>query len=404
MPMLPTLSSQFFINNRQAIRTKLRGKLPLVIAAHGTLQRTADSSLPFSQDSNFWYLTGLSIPDAVLVISEEDEYLIVPKRSVIRETFDGATSNGELTERSGIAAVFDESEGWRKITNDCTTSKQVSYLQPLRAYDARHGIYANPARRRLADKLRRTVPKLSLYDARPELAALRCIKQPVEVELLKAAVRITKETFAEVTEGSAFSTMQYEYELEAALTFGLRRRGASGHAYDPIVASGQNATTLHYIHNQSRLGQNDFIVVDVGAEVEHYAADITRTLIQSQPSSRQQAVYATVADVQAKALAMLRPGVRLRDYEQAVEKQMGIALQQLHLITYPGDHDSIRRYYPHSTSHFLGLDVHDVGDYNQPLTPGMVLTCEPGIYIPEESIGVRIEDDIVITDNGMRIL
>jgi Xaa-Pro aminopeptidase len=145
-------------------------------------------------------------------------------------------------------------------------------------------------------------------------------------------------------------------------------------------------------------------VVDVGAEVECYAADITRTLSLQPPSDRQQAVLDAVKDVQQAAAAFLQPGVDLKTYENYVATQMGRALVRLGLATNPDDRAALRRYYPHATSHFLGLDVHDVGDYSAPLEPGMVLTCEPGIYIPEEGIGVRLEDDLLVTKTGTQNL
>ncbi len=402
--MQPKLTAQFFIKNRQALRTKLANKLPLIIAGNGMVQRTGDNTVSFTQDSNMWYLTGIDTPDVVLVLAENDEFLIVPGRSAAREAFDGATDTAALTQRSGVATVLDEVEGWKLIAALLSDKKQASYLKPLPVYDARRGLYANPARRRLADKLRRVQPKLLLFDARPELSALRCIKQPIEIALIEHAVVITKETLAEVTQKTALMTLHHEYELEAAITHGFRRRGASGHAYSPIVASGRHATTLHYCANNGQIGKNDYIVVDVGAEVEHYAADITRTLIQGAPSPRQRAVHDAVARLQQQALALLLPGTQLRDYEHAFENLMGVELKQLGFIDDASDHKAIRYYYPHSTSHFLGLDVHDVGDYTQPLAENMVITCEPGIYIPEEGIGVRIEDDIVITKAGNRVL
>jgi len=402
--MQPKLTAQFHTNNRNTLRSKLSGKLPAIIAANGLVQRTADSTFPFAQDSNFWYLTGVETPDAILVISETDDFVIVPGRSAVRQAFDGANDIEGITERSGIGAVLNEIQGWQYITDLVSSSKQASYLKPLSIYESSHGFYANPARRRVGERLRRTQTSLTLHDIRTELAELRCIKQPVEIGCIEAAVRTTKDTLAEITNSADFANMQYEYELEAAITSGFRKRGTTGHAYNPIVAGGSNATTLHYDQNNARIKPSDYIVVDVGAEVEHYAADITRTLIQDKPSARQKAVYSSVDHLQKQAIAMLRPGMLMHEYEQRFERLMMTELLELGLIHDLRDRKGMRRYYPHATSHFLGLDVHDVGDYSQPLAENMVLTCEPGIYIPEESIGVRIEDDLLITADGARIL
>ncbi len=197
---------------------------------------------------------------------------------------------------------------------------------------------------------------------------------------------------------------QHEYELEAEISNGFRKRGAAGHSFEPIVAGGARACTLHNVANNGQFAKSDLVVIDVGAEVEHYAADITRTIsLSTAPSKRQQAVYAAVLDVQAYAFGLLKPGVLLKEYELLVEHYMGEKLRELGLIKII-DHDSVRTYFPHSTSHFLGLNVHDVGDYERPLEPGNVLTVEPGIYIEGESIGVRIEDDVLITKTGIKIL
>jgi Xaa-Pro aminopeptidase len=161
---------------------------------------------------------------------------------------------------------------------------------------------------------------------------------------------------------------------------------------------------LHYTANNGKIDRNHLVVVDVGAEVENYAADITRTLCVSEPTKRQAEVLAAVRTVQQEALATLKAGILLKDYEQTVTRAMGKALVQLGLSKDKDDYVTLRRYYPHATSHFLGLDVHDVGDYMSVLEPNMVVTCEPGIYIPEEGIGVRLEDDVIITDSGVKNL
>jgi Xaa-Pro aminopeptidase len=148
---------------------------------------------------------------------------------------------------------------------------------------------------------------------------------------------------------------------------------------------------------------DELLLLDVGAEVNHYAADITRTVSISAPSRRQQAVFDAVLEVHAFALSLLRPGALMKENEQQIEQLMGEKLRELGLIK-SIEHDEVRKYYPHATSHFLGLNVHDIGDYLRPLEPGMVLTVEPGIYIPEEAIGVRIEDDVLITADGYEIL
>lgn len=268
-------------------------------------------------------------------------------------------------------------------------------------YDKRHGIWANPSTHELRRKLKRNSRDVTLTAIDSQFAALRVIKQPQEIEALQSAIRITTETIEEVRR--KLTAYHYEFEVEAAVSSGFRKRGASGHSFSPIIANGARATVLHNVANDGALGAQELTVVDIGAEVEQYAADITRTLAYSTPSARQLAVFTAVLAVQAYALTLLKPGTMLRDYERDVAKEMGKQLIRLGLIS-TIEYDTVRQYYPHATSHFLGLDVHDVGDYNKPLEAGMVLTCEPGIYIPDEEIGIRIEDDVLITASGNTVL
>jgi Xaa-Pro aminopeptidase len=397
------LSTDFFIHNRAALRESVT-QFPIVIAGNGLLQRTSDTTFPFAQESTFWYLTGLQIPDLVLVIDRDETYLIVPGRSAIRAAFDGAVSPTEITKRSGIETILAEKEGWKKLKSSLFASHLVSTLETPQKYISAHGFYTNPARQQLGERLLQIDPDLEIWTVDKEVAALRVIKQPEEIACIEQAVSITKNAINRITNDESFQTIHFEYELEALLGAEFRRLGASGHAYSPIVASGMHATTLHYISNDGPIDPKDYIVVDVGAEVEHYAADITRTIIQGKPSARQRAVHIAVQAVQREALTLMKPGATLQHIERHVELFIGKELKSLGLITNSRDTDAIRHYYPHAVSHFLGLDVHDVGNYHAALRPGMVLTCEPGIYIPEEGIGVRIEDDVLITESGNRIL
>jgi Xaa-Pro aminopeptidase len=229
------------------------------------------------------------------------------------------------------------------------------------------------------------------------------IKQAAELEAIQLAIDITAAGIKEATKASKLKNYAYEYELEAELTRNFRMRG-SGHAFEPIVAGGPRACTLHNVANSGKLSADELVLMDVGAEIEHYAADITRTIsLNGSPSRRQQAVHAAVLEVQEFALGLLKPGILLKEYEQQIEHFMGEKLRELGLIKII-THDGVRAYYPHATSHFLGLNVHDVGEYDRPLEPGVVMTVEPGIYIASEGIGVRIEDDVLVTPKGPKIL
>ena len=396
-------NSKFHTNNRLRIRQSNLQTALIVVTANGLLQRGGDSTFGYQQDSNFWYLTGISEPDILLVMDGADDFLIVPSRSGSREAFDGAVDFDNLSRLSGINTVFDSKAGWERLSRAVKKSAAVATLEAAPAYIEQYGMYTNPARARLAEQLKQVVTSAELQDIRKQLTVMRQIKQPEEIIALQQAIDITIDGIAAVTDTKRFAGYNHEYEIEADVTREFRFRGAAGHAFAPIIAAGKQACTLHNVANNAPLAADSLVIMDVGAEVSHYAADLTRTRIYGQPSARQQAVFAAVLDVQNYACSLLKPGTIMKEYEQSVEAYMGETLQSLKLIK-RSTRESVRKYYPHSTSHFLGLDVHDVGDYSLPLQPGMVLTCEPGIYIPDENIGVRIEDDILITETGHREL
>lgn len=393
----------FFASNRSRLRELFTGTAPIVLTAHGLLQRGGDSPYAFQQDANFWYLTGIDQPDLVLVIDRDKEYLILPDRTAHQDAFDGSIHPDELTNLSGITTIYDYKKGWEQLESRLKKVKHVATLAPLPGYLHDYVMYTNPARAALVARIKECKDDIELLDLGMHLSRLRMIKRPAEIALIQKAIDISIASIKNALSAAKLKRYAYEYEIEAEITKGFRKRGAEGHAFEPIVASGARAVVLHNIANNGQLSSDDLLVVDVGAQYGHYAADITRTVSLKQPSRRQQAVYDAVLEVQRFALAQLRPGVLLKDYEQDVEKFMGEKLRELGLIK-TIDHESVRAFFPHATSHYLGLNVHDVGDYNRPLEPGVVITVEPGIYIPAEGIGIRIEDDILITANGHKIL
>jgi Xaa-Pro aminopeptidase len=396
-------TSEFFTSNRERLKALFTGTAPIVITANGLLQRRGDSSYNFAQDANFWYLTGIDEPDLVLVMDRDREYLIVPRRSASREAFDGAVAAEELSRRSGITEVFDDLTGWEQLINRTKKVRYVATVVAPPSYIESYGLYTNPSRAMLRERLLSYNPELELLDLGPHLMRMRMVKQPSELQAIQQAIDITVASLQDTLRPAKLRKMAYEYEVEAEICYGFRKRGAAGHAFDPIVASGQRACVLHNVANSGHLSADELLLMDVGAEVDHYAADITRTKSLGQPTSRQLAVHKAVLETQRFAFEQLKPGVLIKDYEEQVEQFLGEKLRELNLLK-SITHDAVRSYCPHAISHFLGLTVHDIGDYERPLEPGVVLTVEPGIYIPDEAIGVRIEDDVVITDSGIEIL
>jgi Xaa-Pro aminopeptidase len=392
----------FFLTNRQSLLKKTKADL-IVVSANCMLQKSGDTTYPFIQDTNFWYLTGIDSPDVVLVLSNAGEFLITPNLSEYRQVFDGKINHSNLKRISGIDNIYNHSQGWTLLKNQLLENKNVAILFPnpvkLKVYD----FYSQPARRVLRSKLIRINPKLTFEDLRPVLATMRMVKQPVEINQIKQAIKITNDTLEDVLNSTNLLNYKDSGQIEADISYGFRKRGASGDGFEPIIASGSNSTILHIQDSTKKLVAGDLIVVDVGAQYNKYSADISRTVIYGQPSSRQQAVYQAVKTVQASTFDLIKPGVLLKDIEAKVEYMLGQQLISLGVIK-DTSRKSVRKYYTHAFSHSLGLDLHDVADYSQPLVKNMVITVEPGLYISEENIGIRIEDDVLVTDNGIEVL
>lgn len=392
--------ASFFAANRAKLLSESNAEL-IVITAAARLQSNTDEAYPFRQDSNFWYLTGIDEPEYILVLSQKQTYVIMPRRPVHADLWEGAINIDQLKTTSGINTFLSPREGWRVLNELLAKVKQVHSVPAPNPYVLHYQFFTNPARHRLLGKLRRLHPEVTITDLRPQLATLRCIKQTVELEAIQHAIDITGQALEKLNH----SDNRTEFEAEAVISYEFRMRGASGHAFSPILASGKNATTLHYNANNKTINPKDMLLADVGARYQHYNADLTRVLLPNRKlTPLQRAVYRAVADIQAYAISMIKPGQELLKYEKHIVQETGRQLKQLGLISDEKSQSSIRRYFPHSSGHQLGLDVHDVTSSAGKLQAGMVITVEPGIYIPEEGIGIRIEDDILVTKTGAKNL
>ena len=391
-------SAAFFKANRARLQALFTGTAPIVLTSNGLLQRSTDTAYPFTQDGNFWYLTGIDEPNVILVIDKGKEYLIVPELSEVRQAFDGQQDSSALSIISGVEEVVSEKVGWRRLNARVKRAGSVAVLSPSTSYIEALGMFTNPARKRLIRELKRQNGALTFLDLRAHLQRMRMVKQEPELAAIKQAINVTTIALGKVQKKYQKGTYKNEFEIELELTNYFFQGGGNGHSFEPIVAAGDKACTIHPQGNHHELLEKQPLLLDVGAVVEHYAADISRSWCL-EPSKRHLAVHGAVVEVADFAKSLLKPGILLKEYEQNIENFMGEKLRALGLIKNI-DHESVRRYFPHATSHFLGIDVHDVGDYSLSLEKGVVLTVEPGIYIPEEGIGIRIEDDILITEKG----
>lgn len=388
------MNADFFTANRKKLLEKLPGSL-IVLTAYSLMQRTNDIEAFFEQESNFWYLTGIEEPNWWVIIDglQNTTWLVMPNMPVSQRIFNGALSPEDATKISGIKKVIEESEAdilLRKLAK----RHSVAYVGTQPSYADSFHFTHNPAQAKLKQKMERIVS--SVQSCNKELTKLRAIKQPVELSAMQKAIDITNTTLENIYKH--LSNYKYEYEIEADITSSFRRSGAR-HGYDPIVAAGNNATVLHYVQNNSKLAKRQMILFDVGAKVNGYSADISRTLAYGKPTKRQIAVHSAVERAQQEIIALLRPGLSLQEYSDKVQNIMAREIASLGLAA-EDDTDGQRKYFPHAIGHGLGIDVHDELGRPRVLEEGMVLTVEPGIYIPEEKIGVRIEDDILITKTG----
>ncbi|HSX47459.1 MAG TPA: Xaa-Pro aminopeptidase [Patescibacteria group bacterium] len=402
---MPTkLDSTFFKNNRKNLINLNLKNYPIVLVSNGLIQSSGEIHYPFKQDASFWYLTGLNLPDLILVIDEDQEYIIAHSKNKTREIFEGKIEFDLIRNTSGIEKIYNEKEGWQKLLQLIEKNKRIATLPIPPKYIDYFGFYTNPAKQILFEKLKYKYPKLKFVDISKDMIKLRSIKQPVEINLIQKAIDLTTESLEKVIKNIKANKYDFEYQIEAELFKSIRSQGLKRFAYDPIIASGKNACIIHYSSNESKLNKSQLLLIDVGAEVDNYSADITRTIsISKKPNQRQLQVFNAVIEIQQFAFSILKPGVIIKEYETQIENFVHDKLAKLNLIK-SKNKKQIRKYYPHLTSHFLGLNVHDVGEYSKPLKENMVLTVEPGIYINEEGIGIRIEDDVLITKNGYKIL
>lgn len=388
------MEQTFFTNNRAKLRDLLAGNL-CVFTAYGLQQQHNDVAFAFRQESNFYYLTGIQEPDWLLVVDGKanKEYLVAPDIDSVHAVFEGTLSAEDATKRSGVENVVLRSELHAFLDRLAKDHKEV-YTLGAHPWKEHFNFTQNPAQAKLNRSLGRYFQQR--HDCRALLAKQRAIKQPQEIQAIQKAIDVTAGALEKVQR--ALPSLNYEYEIEAEIDYFFKQHGLS-HAYEPIVAAGANACTLHYQHNNSPLAEGNLVLLDVGAQATGYAADISRTYSLGPPSERQQAVYDAVHEAHNAIVASLRPNLAIKDYMYLVDSHMKVALKNLGLIDNDDD-PRYRTYFPHAISHGLGLDVHESLGGFEKFQPGMILTVEPGIYIPEESIGVRIEDNILITEKG----
>jgi len=366
---------------------------------------SSDGTLPFKQNTDLLYLSGVDQEETILLLfpdafmEQHKEILFIRKTSAEILIWEGEKLTIEKAQEvTGIKTVL-WLDDFEKTLSELMIQTRNVYVHTN--HHLRANIETETRERRFINHLRDQFPTHQLKDAAPILHYIRSIKEPLEIELMQKACDITNKGFRRILQYIQPGVM--EYELEAEYIHEFIKNGSRTFAYEPIIASGWNACCLHYQHNNKECKEGDMLLMDVGAEFKGYAADMTRTIpVSGAFTQRQKDVYGSVLKVMKEANTILRPGVYLHDYHREVGKIMESELLTLGLITKADIQaqdpkwPAYKQYFMHGTSHFIGLDVHDVGLWHKPLEQEMVLTIEPGIYIPKENLGVRIENDVVL--------
>ena len=411
------MDKQFFISNRKNL-LNLMGDNSLAIF-FGSQSPSGTMPVEFVQKKNFYYLTGLKVLNAILLLYKKskktEEFLFIERKFPALEIWVGKKMSKEKAKKiSGIEKIS-YIDDFERVLHSFAQQSEICY------YDyTTHPIYFNLSYELVRlNLIKQHYPTLLIKKASPFLARLRSKKSKEEIENIKKAITLTNYGIDTILKNAKPGMM--EYELEAYFKFECIKRGEKKLAFSPIVASGKNATILHYEKNNSKIEKNDLVLLDVGAKYNEYNADISRTFPASGKfNKRQKEVYNEVLQIQKKIINSVKPGITIKELQTKTIELITEALFRLKLITKKSKkspspspdisgavtdgREEYKKYYMHGVSHHLGLDTHDLSDREEKLQVGNVITVEPGIYIKEEKIGVRIEDDVLVTKNGCEVL
>ena len=408
MKYLP-INSQLFINNRERFVSKTKRNSLAVFNSNDIYNTGADSTLPFTQHRDIFHLSGVDQEESVLVIFPDCKNKLHREILFLKETSEHiAVWEGEkltkerATELSGIKTIY-WLDQFETIFRQLVIESESVYLNSNEHLRTSNSMETREDR--FVKKFLSDFPIHSTLRVAPIMHQIRSVKDSIEIEIMKRACDITEKGFRRILSFIKPGVMEYEIEAELMHEFLFNR--SKGFAYTPIIASGKSACVLHYIENNKTCKNGDIILMDFGAEYANYASDLTRCVpVNGKFTSRQKEVYNSVLRVKNEATKLLNPGVFLNDYHKEVGKLMEEELLKLNLISSKDiqNQDSkwpaYKKYFMHGTSHYIGLDTHDVGSWTEPIEENMVFTVEPGIYIPEEGIGIRLEDDVVVQKNS----
>ena len=403
------LPSNVFIKNRANFMKEMIPKSLAVFNSNDVYPVSADSTLPFEQHRDIFYLTGVDQEETILVLfpdaieAKHREILFVRETNAHIAVWEGAKlTQAAATQLTGIETVY-WLQDFDRVLMELSTQCDVFYFNTNEHY--RQAVETQTREDRFIEKCKAKFTAHQVARSNPILQRLRSIKVQAEIDHIQTACNITEKGFRRILNFVKPGVGEYEIEAEFAHEF-LRNR-SKGFAYTPIIASGQNSNVLHYIENNASCKAGDLLLLDVGAEYGNYSSDMTRTIpVSGTFTPRQKAVYNAVLRVKNEATQMLVPGTLWKEFHVEVGKIMTSELLGLGLLDQadvknaPANQPAYKKYFMHGTSHHMGLNTHDYGLLHEPMQPNMVFTVEPGIYIPAEGFGIRLEDDVVLQEKG----
>ena len=407
-----SIDSGLFVKNRIKFAAQMQSSALAVFNSNDVFSTGADSTLPFHQHRNIFYLSGVDQEESILILFPDAKNSMYKEILFLKETNDhiaiwegSKLSKKQATVVSGVQTVYWLSD-FDSIFDILMKEAEIVYFNNNNHY--RKAVEMETREDRFIKRVKSNYPKHRIENNFSIMESLRGVKEPEEIELIRKACNITEKGFRRVLGFVEPGVMEYEIEAEYAHEF-LKNR-SKGFAYTPIIGSGYNACVLHYIENNQRCNDGDMLLMDVGAEYANYSSDMTRTIpVNGRFTARQKAVYQAVLNVKNEATKMLVSGTLWEDYHKEVGKIMTSELLGLGLLdkaavqNQDSNKPAYKKYFMHGTSHHMGLDTHDYGALKAPMAENMVFTVEPGIYIPEEKMGIRLEDDVVVQSSGAPI-
>lgn len=397
------MKTEFVTNNRNKVFKRMLDNSVLILFAGHAPYKRGDEKYEFSPDRNFYYVTGIDRENQIIMFlkteSARSATLYIERDNGYLAKWVGANmTEDEARLESGIEEIsyLDKFYGDLSDTVFKNNIKHIYIDLENREWDA-----AESESLKFANEFRKKYPAVDMIDAYPFFADLRMIKEPYELDLMRKAVKITTDGLEAMMKNARPG--MYEYELEAYFDFVLTKNGVTDKAFKTIVASGERGTILHYSKNNCMTKDGDLVLVDCGAQYGWYCGDITRTFpVNGKYTPLQKQIYDIVLEGQRRVIETIKPGVKFSRLNETLKEFYFEELKNLGLVSSP---EEVSKYYFHGVSHYLGAETHDIGRYgDRTLVPGMVLTVEPGLYIEEYGIGIRTEDDALVTENGCELL